>query len=115
MIEGAHQGAGLGHDFLRHIERTRIIVHILDILPTDDSDPVENYHKIRNELAQHSKVLGDKQELVVLNKADLDPDGIFAQDVIDRLKIGNVPVISAVTGQGIDELNEKLWKLVRKK
>ena len=115
LIEGAHEGAGLGHDFLRHIERTRIIVHILDILPTDDSDPVENYHKIRNELAQHSKVLGDKQELVVLNKADLDPDGIFAQDVIDRLEIGNVPVISAVTGQGIDELNEKLWKLVRKK
>jgi GTP-binding protein len=115
LIEGAHKGAGLGHDFLRHIERTRTIVHILDILPTDDSDPVENYHKIRNELAQHSKVLGEKKELVVLNKADLDPDGIFAQDVIDRLKIGNVPVISAVTGQGIDELNEKLWKLVRKK
>jgi GTP-binding protein len=115
LIEGAHKGAGLGHDFLRHIERTRTIVHILDILPTDDSDPVENYHKIRNELAQHSKVLGDKQELVVLNKADLDPEGIFVKDILDRLKMDNVPVISAVTGQGIDELNERLWKMVRNK
>ncbi len=113
LIEGAHEGAGLGHDFLRHIERTRTIVHILDVLPTDDSDPVENYHKIRNELAQHSKVLGEKEELIVLNKADLDPEGLFVQDIIDRLKTDDVPVISAVTGEGIDELNERLWKLVK--
>lgn len=113
LIEGAHKGVGLGHDFLRHIERTRTIVHILDILPSDDSDPVENYHKIRNELVKHSKVLGDKKELVVLNKADLDQDGIFAQDIIKRLKLDNVPVISAVTGEGIDKLNEKLWKMVK--
>lgn len=115
LIEGAHEGAGLGHDFLRHIERTRIIVHMLDVLPEDESDPVENYNKIRLELSRHSKVLGDKKELVVLNKADLDPEGIFVKDVVDRLKISNVPVISAVTGQGIDELNERLWHLVKEK
>jgi GTP-binding protein len=114
LIEGAHNGIGLGHDFLKHIERTRIIVHILDILPPDDSDPVENYHKIRRELELHSKILLDKHEVVVLNKADLDADGIFCDDIRQRLNLKDVLVISAVTGQGIKELIERLWKIVRK-
>ncbi len=113
LIEGAHEGAGLGHDFLKHIERTRIIVHILDIQPTDNSDPVDNYHGIRGELAQHSQVLADKKELVVVNKIDLDPDGEYTKDVIDRLGIDNALAISAVTGEGLEELNETLWKMVR--
>jgi GTP-binding protein len=114
LIEGAHDGAGLGHDFLKHIERTRTIVHMLDIAPPDNSDPVENYHKIRGELEKYSKVLADKKELVVINKADIDPDGDFINDAIKRLGVDDVAVISAVTGQGLDELNEKLWKIVRK-
>jgi len=113
IIEGAHDGAGLGHDFLRHIERTRTIVHILDIDPPDNSDPVENYHSIRSELEKYSKVLADKKELVVINKADIDPEGDFIQDAIKRLGVKDVAVISAVTGQGLDELNEKLWTMVR--
>ena len=68
LIEGASDGAGLGHDFLKHIERTTIIVHILDIMPTDGSDPIENYKAIRNELQQHSKTLAKKQEIIVANK-----------------------------------------------
>jgi len=117
LIEGAHDGAGLGHDFLRHIERTRILVHLLDILPSDDSDPVDNYHKIRGELEKHSKVLVEKPEFVVLNKADLDPEGIFCKDIIERLgKSGdNALIISAVTGQGVPELNDKLWAIVKGK
>jgi len=115
LIEGAHEGAGLGHDFLKHIERTRTIVHLLDIMPNDDSDPVDNYHKIRKELNMHSQELADKKELVVINKADIDPDGEFAQDIVDRLGIDDVTVISAVTGLGIDELNQKLWKMVKGK
>ena len=71
LIEGAHDGAGLGHDFLRHIERTRIIVHILDIDPADGSDVLENYEKIRTELAMHSEALGRKCEIIVLNKTDV--------------------------------------------
>lgn len=115
LIEGAHDGAGLGHDFLRHIERTGILVHLLDILPEDNSDPVENYHKIHAELALHSKVLGEKPEIVVLNKADLDPEGIFCKDILERLgkSADEVLVISAVTGQGVPELNEKLWTIVK--
>ena len=115
LIEGAHEGAGLGHDFLRHIERTRILVHILDIMPTDESDPVENYKKIRNELAMHSAELAAKKELIVLNKTDLDPDGEFAEDIKNRLDKDNVIAISAVAGHGLEELNERLWKMVKGK
>ncbi|NLW84946.1 MAG: GTPase ObgE [Phycisphaerae bacterium] len=114
IIEGAHAGAGLGYDFLKHIERTRILVHLVDILPPDDSDPVENYHKIRRELELHSKALADKPELVVLNKADLDADELFCDDIRQRLALDEVMVISAVTGQGIKELTERLWTIVRK-
>ena len=104
LIEGASQGAGLGHDFLRHIERTRILVHILDIMPLDGSDPVDNYHAIRKELAQHSRILAEKDEVVVANKIDLDPDGIRLKDLQERLDRKIVP-ISAATGQGIRELS----------
>ena len=113
IIEGAHEGAGLGHDFLRHIERTRTIVHILDIMPTDGSDPVENYKKIRSELVLHSKELGQKDELIVLNKIDLDPEGTLAGDIAKKLDIENVATISAVTGEGIDKLNELLWTMIK--
>ena len=114
LIEGAHSGAGLGHDFLKHIERTRILVHLLDILPPDNSDPVDNYHKIRHELELHSKVLLGKPEVIVLNKADLDADNILSDDIRRRLNTDEVAVISAVTGQGITTLLEQLWSIVRK-
>jgi len=113
LIEGAHEGAGLGHEFLRHIERTRILVHILDILPTDQSDPTENYKKINNELVKYSKVLADKQQVVVLNKIDLDPEGRIAGDIEKRLGLEKVYKISAVAGQGLGELNEALWSMVK--
>lgn len=114
LIEGAHAGTGLGHDFLKHIERTRILVHLLDILPPDNSDPVDNYHKIRRELELHSKTLIEKPELIVLNKADLDADGLFCDDIRQRLDKDDVMVISAVSGQGIKELTERLWSIVHK-
>jgi GTP-binding protein len=111
LIEGASGGAGLGHDFLRHIERTTILVHILDVMPTDGSDPIANYHAIRKELAQHSPILARKREVVVANKVDLDPDGKFVADLTSRLN-GEVHPISAVTGSGIKELSEFLWQKV---
>jgi len=111
LIEGASKGAGLGHDFLRHIERTKIIVHILDILPMDGSDPIANYHAIRNELAEHSRALAEKEEILVANKIDLDPDGARLEDLRQRLSQDIVP-ISAATGQGIRELTERLWQKI---
>ncbi|MGA2091883.1 MAG: GTPase ObgE [Sedimentisphaerales bacterium] len=113
LIEGAHKGTGLGFEFLRHIERTRIIVHILDIMPADGSDPVENYHRIRGELEQHSKTLAGKKEVVVANKIDLDPKGEIVKKLRKRLGRRIIP-ISAVTGQGIKTLCETLWKKVKK-
>jgi GTP-binding protein len=68
LIEGASQGAGLGHDFLRHIERTKVIVHLLDSRPQDESNPSDNYRLIREELKQYSPELADKPELVVLTR-----------------------------------------------
>jgi len=113
LIEGAHQGAGLGHEFLKHIERTRILVHMLDIMPSDESDPAENYKKIRAELALHSEVLSAKKEVVVLNKTDLDPEGEKAEDIRSRLEVDGAQAISAVTGAGVNELNEKLWTMIK--
>ena len=112
LIEGAHSGAGLGYEFLKHIERTRIIVHILDIMPTVGSDAVENYKAIRSELEQYSKALAQKAEIIVANKIDLDPDGKIVNDLKKKLKKTIYP-ISAVTGEGIKELTELLWKKVK--
>jgi len=112
LIEGAHRGAGLGHEFLRHIERTKILVHILDIMPLDGSDPAESYRVIRNELKQYSEKLAEKQEIIVANKIDLDPNGKSVADLRKKLN-KEVHAISAVTGSGIKELIELLWQKVK--
>jgi GTP-binding protein len=112
LIEGAHNGAGLGFDFLKHIERTRIIVHIIDVMPTDGSDPVENYRTIRSELEQYSNALGQKTEFIVANKIDLDPEGKIIKKLRKKLDRIVYP-ISAVTGAGVKELSELLWEKVR--
>ncbi|MGB2863662.1 MAG: GTPase ObgE [Sedimentisphaerales bacterium] len=112
LIEGAHAGAGLGHEFLKHIERTTLLVHILDIMPTDGSDPVENYKAIRKELENYSKTLAQKQEVIVANKIDLDPDGKIVKELTEKLQQPVHP-ISAVTGSGTKELSELLWRNIK--
>src|SRR5947199_859627 len=81
LIEGAHSGVGLGHEFLRHVERTRVLVHLVEPFPADGSDPVANYRTIRRELELYSGVLAAKPELVVLSKSELPGSG----DVRERL------------------------------
>jgi len=112
LIEGAHKGSGLGHEFLRHIERTKILVHILDVMPLDGSDPAENYLQIRQELELYSKALAGKDELIVANKIDLDPTGKSVESLQEKLN-KTVHPISAVSGSGIKELIELLWKKVK--
>ncbi|MGA2915836.1 MAG: GTPase ObgE [Sedimentisphaerales bacterium] len=112
LIEGAHNGAGLGIDFLKHIERTRIIVHILDIMPLDGSNPADNYKIIKKELLSYSKELGKKKEVIVLNKIDLDPKGEILKKIKKKFR-KKIFAISAVTGKGIKELKEGLYKLVQ--
>ncbi len=109
LIEGAHQGVGLGDRFLRHVERTRLIVHMIDAAPLSGPDPVEAYRVIRNELASYSPELATKPEVVVANKADL-PE---AAENVERLRAElGVPVllISGVTGQGLKELVVTLFE-----
>jgi len=112
LIEGAHHGAGLGFEFLKHIERTRIIVHILDIMPLNSSDPAENYTAIRRELGLYSEVLAQREEVIVVNKMDLNPDGKAVADLRKKLN-REIHPISAVTGKGIKELTELLWQKIR--
>jgi len=112
LIEGAHNGAGLGSEFLKHIERTTIIAHILDIMPTDASEPAENYYRIRNELARYSKTLAAKAEIIIANKIDLDTDGKIVKALGKKLN-KTVQPISAVTGDGIRKLCELLWQKVK--
>ncbi len=71
LIEGAHAGHGLGHEFLRHVERTSLLAHLIEAVPIDGSDPVANYRTIRNELAQYSQALAARPELVVVTKMDV--------------------------------------------
>jgi GTP-binding protein len=103
LIEGAHAGAGLGHEFLRHIERTGILVHLVEPEPMDGTDPIANYQSIRRELEQYSRELAARQEIAVVTKADFPQ----AEDVRGRLAElleREVLLISAVTGQGLNQL-----------
>lgn len=112
LIEGAHGGAGLGDKFLKHIERTEILAHIIDVMPSDGSDPVENYNVIRRELQQYSDALTKKHVVIIANKIDLDPDEKIIEDLRKRLSV-EVHAVSAVTGSGVKELTELLWKKVK--
>ncbi len=103
LIAGAHSGVGLGHDFLRHLERTRVLVHLVEPLPPDGSDPVSNYCVVRRELELHSRSLADKPEIVVVSKGELTG----SEEVRQRLEQGlnrEVLLISAATGQGLARL-----------
>lgn len=103
LIEGAHTGIGLGHEFLRHVERTRVIVHLVEPLPTDGADPLTNYRTVRRELELHGRDLVEKPEIIVLSKSELTG----SQEIRERLEeeLGReVLSISAVTGQGLARL-----------
>jgi GTP-binding protein len=103
LIEGAHLGYGLGHEFLRHVERTRLLVHLVDGMPMDGSDPITNYRTIRQELERYSPALATRPELVVATKLDLT-GAVEARDRLERELGREVLAISAVTGQGIPAL-----------
>jgi GTP-binding protein len=103
LIEGAHEGVGLGHEFLRHIERAGIFVHLVEPEPTDGTEPLENYRASRSELEMYNVELGRRPEIVVVTKADL-PAGRDVQQRLSEVVGGEVLLISAVTGQGLNDL-----------
>lgn len=110
LIEGAHEGHGLGHEFLRHIERTRIILHMVDICPMT-GDPIDDYHAIKVELEKYSQKLAGTPEIVVANKIDITADDTKLREFSQALGVEVFP-ISAVTGQGLDALKEKIWQML---
>ncbi|MCC6357279.1 MAG: GTPase ObgE [Phycisphaerales bacterium] len=112
LIEGAHEGVGLGDAFLRHIERTRVIVHMIDLCPPEGSPtPVEAYHVIRNELEKYSPKLAARHEIIVGSKLDLTD----APESLETLRaaLGRpIIAISGVTGQNLRTLGEAMWLAV---
>ncbi|HBS28192.1 MAG TPA: GTPase ObgE, partial [Phycisphaerales bacterium] len=116
LIEGASRGVGLGIEFLKHIERTKMIVHLIEARPEDESDPLANYRAIRAELEAYSPLLGEKPELIVLSKVDLLPDDSARRAAVDRVRAGlrlgprdEVFAISSATRTGLRELLEACW------
>ncbi len=115
LIEGAHTGVGLGHDFLRHIERTRLLVHIVDAAGTDGRDPLDDFHQINHELAEYQPELAERPQILVLNKQDVEE----AQEQVARFRQEvNIPKtdlfpISAATGEGVPALLQRVAERLR--
>lgn len=115
LIEGASQGLGLGTEFLRHIERTRMLVHVVDISGFEGRDPFEDYQKINSELKNYSKELAKRKQIIVLNKCD--GFGAEENEKAFKEKLGKgkkVLTISAITGKGTDKLKEEIVKVLKK-
>jgi len=114
LIEGAHEGVGLGHDFLRHIERTRIIIHVLDVSGLEGRDPIDDYNKINKELALYNERLSTRPQIIVANKMDLVESQENLPRVVEYMeKLGHtVYPVSAATGEGLPELMQVASKML---
>ena len=114
LIEGASEGVGLGHDFLRHIQRAGVILHLVEPAPLDGTDPIRNYKAIRRELENFDEELGRRTEIVAVTKNDL-PQGVEVQKRFkDELGI-DAFLISAVTGYGLKALVDKIDQILKPK
>lgn len=110
LIEGAHKGAGLGHQFLRHIERTKMLIHVIDLSATDGRDPIKDYEQLNLELKHYNELLTKLPQIIALNKIDM-PDAAAnlerVQAYFDKRKV--FP-ISAVTGEGVNSLMQQAYR-----
>jgi GTP-binding protein len=113
LIEGASTGTGLGHAFLRHIERTKVIVHMLDMYPSDGSNPADNYRTIRRELEAFSPTLANKREVIAANKMDLAIDNTAIDNLREELAGKEIFAISGVSREGVENLLDALWKILQ--
>lgn len=117
LIEGASEGIGLGHDFLRHIERTRVLVHVVDAASTEGRDPIDDIHAINKELGAYNPELLKRPQIIAANKTDAIYDD--SQDPIEKLRTEFEPEgikvypISAVSGQGVKELLYAIYNLLQ--
>ncbi|MDD4833167.1 MAG: GTPase ObgE [Lutispora sp.] len=114
LIEGAHEGVGLGHDFLRHIERTKVIIHVLDVSGTEGRDPIEDFRKINNELRLYSEKLASKPQVVACNKMDI-PD---SEKNFERVRLFlpsegyDIFPVSGATKMGIKPMLDRVYNIL---
>lgn len=111
LIEGASAGVGLGHQFLKHVERCRVLVHVVDAFPVDESDPVSNYELIENELKLYSEEIWARPRIIALNKVDIVPSEKY-NEIRERFEALGKPLfpISGVTGQGLEPLLDSIYE-----
>ena len=114
LIDGAAEGVGLGHNFLRHVERSNILLHILDVSGMEGRDPKDDFDAINRELAKYSPTLAKKKQIVVLNKIDLVQDDTTIPEVTKYFEDKGYEVfaVNALTGQGLPELMERAYYYV---
>lgn len=114
LVKGAHKGVGLGHNFLRHIERCKALVHLLDVAQIEERDFIQDYTDIRHELEAYETKLAEKPEIIVANKSDLLSEELLRERLeLFREETGKeIMAISAATGKGIEELKRAIWKLI---
>jgi len=113
LIEGAHENKGLGHRFLRHIERCKVLLYIIDMAGTDTRDPWDDFQSLREELRCHSPALPEKPSLILANKMDEQTAKDNLPTFIERFPDQAVMPISCLTDQGLAELKEKIYKMVK--
>ena len=112
LIEGASAGIGLGHEFLRHVERTRVLVHIIDVSGIEGRDPVEDYYTIMEELIEYNPKLKDKPQIIVGNKMDLPGAEEGLQKLREEFKDQKIYSLSAATSEGVQELKYAIWDVL---
>ncbi|BBB89739.1 MAG TPA: GTPase ObgE [Methylomusa anaerophila] len=114
LIEGAHTGVGLGHDFLRHIERTKVLIHVIDASGIEGRDPIDDYHKINKELKLYNERLAKRPQIIAANKMDLPEARNNYPQIADYMKeLGHeIYPISAATGSGLPQLMQRAAQLL---
>ena len=115
IIEGASEGVGLGLQFLRHIERTRLLLHVIDVSGSEGRDPVDDFNKINSELQKYSKKLSERTQIIVANKIDSMQDENLYKNIENLAKEKKLEIfkISAVTGEGVDKLIKHVSELLK--
>jgi len=110
LIEGAHKGAGLGHQFLRHIERTKMLIHVLDLSATDGRDPIEDYEQLNQELGHYNELLTKLPQIIALNKIDMPEGKANLTRVEEYFGQRKIFPISAITGEGVNALMQQAYR-----